>query len=104
MSNWYKSSDGKIGKIKTIKNVINGEEEINGKYGFIWNFSSTHARACITSIRIIKKYVTKECQTGDEAVITFHKDELNKWIKILKVGTSRKLMIKRADSFGKESI
>ena len=105
-SKWYKAPDNeKFGKYKTIKNNVSSELELNGFYGFIWEYSPTHYRACITSHKISNKFIKAEekYKAGDEALVTFPKKELDVWVKRLKIKNNRNSMLERAERFGKEN-
>lgn len=103
---WYKAPkcDYFEGYIPTIKYGTNAayECEINSKNGFIWKHSNEHYTACITNSRIANKLKNPEIKykPGDECLITFPKEQLETYIKLLNIKNNRVTMIARANSFG----
>lgn len=96
-SQWI-ATDTRIGTRRAIYNTVSKEYEINGVYGYIWEYSSTHYRAIITSAKIARKHLPEQqwpTQKDDETLITFPKKDISKWIKILRISASPNLMLRR---------
>ncbi len=99
-NSWYVAgATEKIGKYKCIKNTITGELNLVGKYGEIWLVNETTCAAWIHSAVAINKYTNpiEKYKKGEERVIKFSLNDLDKWVKILSVKNNRKGMIKRAE-------
>lgn len=101
-NDWYRASDNELfGKRKTVKHRITKELELHGKHGFIWEFSSTHYKCCITSAAIANKNVPNcaKAKISDETLHIFPKAELEKWCKLLRISKNRNSMLEMANEY-----
>ena len=97
---WYKPKNGYIGKYAAIKHESTGELTLAGEYGEIWVHNATHCRAIVTSVRVAKKLGLSPEVAGDECLATFPNEDLDKWVKALKVRRNRVTMVERANNYG----
>lgn len=100
MKNWYVPSrvpTNRIGTRNAIKHKITRELALVGKHGSVWEHSSTHCRAVITSFKVARKHLPKDkwpVDKTDETLVTFGIEELEKWVKILKIPVQRRIMLR----------
>lgn len=102
---WYRASDKEtLGGYKCIKNSISKELCLVSKKGEIWEYSETHYACLILSTSVANKYgkPKEKVKKGEEFIVKFPKEQLDKWVKILGIKNNRKAMIDRANNFGIE--
>jgi hypothetical protein len=84
----WKASKFKMGSLACIENLINGELALSGRYGEIWQYSSSEFRAVIYSHRISKRYLPRHrwpIKPQDETLIRFSTPDLILWVERLRV-------------------
>jgi hypothetical protein len=101
---WYKAGPKEtFGRHKVIKNSVDDSLELNSPKGFIWEYSSTHYKACILSHTVANKYAPRpeRVHKGEEVLVLFPKSDLDLWIRRLGIKNNRTSMLLRAEQFGK---
>lgn len=99
-SEWYFASPQEtIGGYKCIKNSTTEELVLVGKSGEIYLYSSSVCCAWINSSSVINKFTApkEKYKKGEERIVKFPLNDIDKWVKILGVKNNRKGMIKRAE-------
>ena len=102
---WYYAPDNEtVFGLKCIKLKTSNAEpewEINSKYGFVWEFSSSEGRAIITNHHIANKFLDDQyrLKKGEELLIKFPAIDILKIVKLLKIRNNRAAMIIRANNF-----
>lgn len=96
---WYKSDDA-MQKHPCIRHHESKELCLAGKHGQIWP-NGEHYKAVIWSSGVASRYTDKEVERGSECIVSFSKEELDRWVKLLKVSPNRKTQLRYAEGPGK---
>lgn len=92
--------DSRIGKYGAVKNRISGELTLFGKFGEIWLWNDKIICVLIRSVRVAKKHLPEAhwpVMPGDEVLIRVPIEELDNWVKHLRVKRNRNSMVRIAN-------